>query len=67
MNMQMLVYIELLYFVKKSEIVYFDSFGFEHVSEEIKGFIENKNIKANIFSSTIKQLTIMWIPLHWIH
>ena len=33
----------------RSEIVYFDSFGVKHVSEEIKDFIENKNIKANIF------------------
>ena len=36
-------------FCKKSEIVYFDSFGVEHVPEEIKEFIGNKNIKANIF------------------
>ena len=36
-------------FCKRSEIVYFDSFGVEHVPEEIKEFIGNKNIKANIF------------------
>ena len=36
-------------FCKRSEIVYFDNFGAEHVPEEIKKFIENKNIKANIF------------------
>ena len=36
-------------FCKRSEIVYFDSFGVEHVLEEIKEFIRNKNIKANIF------------------
>ena len=36
-------------FCKRSEIVHFDSFGVEHVSEEIKEFIGNKNIKANIF------------------
>ena len=36
-------------FCNRSEIVYFDSFGVEHVPEEIKEFIENKNIKANIF------------------
>ena len=34
---------------KRSEIVYFDSFGVEHVPEEIKEFVGNKNIKANIF------------------
>ena len=36
-------------FCSRSEIVYFDSFGVEHVSEEIKEFIRNKNIKAYIF------------------
>ena len=34
---------------KRSEIVYFDSFGVPHVLEEIKEFIGNKTIKANIF------------------
>ena len=34
---------------KKNEIVDFDSFGVEHISEEIKEFIKNKNIKANTF------------------
>ena len=33
----------------RREIVYFDSFGVEHVPEEIKELIKNKNIKANIF------------------
>ena len=36
-------------FCKKNEIVYFYSFSVEHIPEEIKEFIENKNIKANIF------------------
>ena len=36
-------------FCNKNEIVYFDSFGVEHVPEEIKEFIRNKNTKANIF------------------
>ena len=36
-------------FCKRNEIVYFDSFVVEHVPEEIKEFIENKNIKANTF------------------
>ena len=35
-------------FCKRSESVYFDSFGVEHVREEIKEFIGNKSIKANI-------------------
>ena len=36
-------------FSKRSEIVYFDSFGVEYIPEEIKEFIGNENIKANIF------------------
>ena len=51
--MQMQAHIGLLYFVKKNEIVYFDSFGVEYIPEEIKEFIKefpgNKNIKTNIF------------------
>ena len=30
-------------------MIYFDSFGVEHIPKEIKEFIWNKNIKANIF------------------
>ena len=51
--MQMQVHIGLLYFVKKNEIVYFDSFCVEYIPNKIKDFIkkfpENKNIKTNIF------------------
>ena len=36
-------------FCIKCEIVYFDSFSIEHVPEEVKDFIGNKNIVANIF------------------
>ena len=36
-------------FCNRSTIVYFDSLGVEHVPEEIKEFIENKNIIGNIF------------------
>ena len=36
-------------FGKGSEIVYFDSFRVEHVPKEIKEFVGNKNMKANIF------------------
>ena len=36
-------------FCKRSEIVYFESFGVEHVPEEIQKFIVIKSIKANIF------------------
>ena len=33
----------------RNEIVLFDSFGVEHIPEEIKEFIGNRKIKANIF------------------
>ena len=36
-------------FRNRSEIFFFDSFGVENIPEEIKVFIPNKNIKANIF------------------
>ena len=35
-------------FCNRNEIVYFDSFGVEDISEEIKEFIGNKTIKTNI-------------------
>ena len=38
----------IVLFCNRSEIVYFDSFGVEHVPEDIKEFIGNKNM-ANIF------------------
>ena len=37
-----------LFCKKNNEIVYFDSFGVEHIPEEIKELIANKNIKTNI-------------------
>ena len=36
-------------FCSRSEIVYFYSFSVEHVPEEIKEFVGNKNVYANIF------------------
>ena len=39
----------LALFCKRNEIVYFDSFRIEYIPEEIKEFIGNKNIKANVF------------------
>ena len=36
-------------YVKNNDITYFDSFGVEHIPKEITKFIENKNIKTNIF------------------
>ena len=36
-------------YVHSETITYFDSFRVEHISKEIKKFINNKNIKTNIF------------------
>ena len=36
-------------FCSRSEIIYFDGLGVEHIPEKIKEFIDNKSIKANIF------------------
>ena len=36
-------------YVHNDDVTYFDSFGVEHVPKEIKTFINNKNIKTNIF------------------
>ena len=36
-------------YVNDKTVIYFDSFGVEHISKEIKKFINKKNIIANIF------------------
>ena len=36
-------------YVQNNNVTYFDSFGVEHIPKEIKTFINNKNIKTNIF------------------
>ena len=36
-------------YVQNNNVTYFDSFGVEHIPKEIKAFINNKNIKINIF------------------
>ena len=41
-------------FCNKNEIVYFDSFGVEHVPEKIKEFIGNKNISFFKYKQTIQ-------------
>ena len=47
MNMKILVHIGFLYLLKQN-IVYFDSFGVEHIPKEINKFILNE-IRSNIF------------------
>ena len=36
-------------YINNKDVTYFDSFGVEHISKEIKTFINNNNIKTNIF------------------
>ena len=43
----------------RDEVNYFDSFGVEHIPKEIKNFISNKNIKANIYRIQAND-SIMW-------
>ena len=45
--------------VNSYSVTYFDSFGVEHIPKEIKGFINNKNIKTNIFRIQTYDL-VMW-------
>ena len=58
--------INLGLFCHRSETVYFNSFGVEHVPEQIKEFVGNKNIKKHL-SRTSKQLGNVWVLSHWIH
>ena len=36
-------------YVKNNDVTYFDSFGVEHIPNEIKKFIDRKNLILNIF------------------
>ena len=36
-------------YVNKKTVTYFDSFRVEHILKETKKFVNNKNIKTNIF------------------
>ena len=38
-----------LHVQNNNSVTYFDSFGVEHIPKEIRAFINNKNIKTNIF------------------
>ena len=45
-------------FCNRNEIFYFDSFNVEHVPEEIKEFVGNKNIIGNIFQVQTNDLVM---------
>ena len=46
-------------YLKNNDVTYFDSLGVEHLPKEIKAFINNKNIKTNIFKIQTYD-SIMW-------
>ena len=48
-----------LWLDNNNNVTYSDSFGVEHIPKEIKAFINNKNIKTNIFRIQAYDL-IMW-------
>ena len=54
-------------FCNKNEIVYFHSFGVEHIPEEIKEFIGNRNIKASIFRIQENNSIMCGYFFYWIH
>ena len=49
MSITILELIWITLYVNTKTVTYFDSFELEHISKEIKNFIDNKNIRANIF------------------
>ena len=36
-------------YASNNDVMYFDSFGVEHIPKKLKNFISNKSIKINIF------------------
>ena len=51
-------------YVKNNEVIYFDSFGVEHIPNEIKKFIGNKDINvSNVFTMQFN----VWLLLHRIY
>ena len=36
-------------YLNNNDFIYFDRFGLEHIPKKIKAFVNNKNIKTNIF------------------
>ena len=45
--------------VNNKTVTYFDSFGVEYISKEIKKFIDNRNMIANIFRLQAYN-SVMW-------
>ena len=46
--------------IQNNDVTYFDSFWEEHIRKEIRTFIVNKNIKANIFRIQAYDSIMSW-------
>ena len=54
-------------FAKKDEVIYFDSFGVQHIPKEIMEKIENKNIKTSIFRIQDNNSKMCGYFIYWIY
>ena len=54
-------------YINNNNVTYFDSFGVEHIPKEIKTFINNKNIKTNIFRTQAYDSIMCAYFLYWIY
>ena len=57
----------IVIFMKKDEVIYFDSFGVEYIPEEIMERIKNKNIKISIFRIQDNNSINVWLFLYSIY
>ena len=53
--------------IDPNNIIYFDSFGVEHIPQEIKKIVRNKSIIANNLQNTSTRYDNVWILLYWIY
>ena len=50
-------------YLNNKTVTYFDSFGIEYIPREVKEFVDDKNIIANIFRTQAYD-SVMWIFLY---
>ena len=51
----------IAFHVNGGNVIYFGSFGVEHIPNKIKKFIDNKNIRTNIFTVQVYHSMITFI------